>query len=441
MKIAVLDVYKNSPYRITKDTNGGYGVENDLGQGLFPQLLSLVAKKSIFWPPLTALNLISEFHQIGAKVAYCKSIRKIDHDVEYIFISVSIVNYSEEINAVKKLKEIRPNSKIFVFGSFLDYCQRDFRRLGAAVIIGEPEFLAQQVKLNRPNLNLLHDQGEVKILASNPDNLAPARWAQYVPRSQNYIAGNFSGIAPILATRGCPYSCFEYCTYPLQQGRKVRTTDPLKVIEDINYINKDSGVNRFIFRDPVFSINKKYAVNLLQEMAKRLTRKQFTIETHLNNIDMDMADLMAEASVTRVKFGIESASVDVMENVHRHSVEHDEQAKAINILKARNIKTDAMYIICQPLDTYQSINETIDYSIFLNTDLAQFSIFTPYPGTPYFEKMDKTTLLTNNWDDFTQFKLVYKHAKFTPEEARKMLGLAYKRYYINKLIKRQKVHV
>ena len=27
---------------------------------------------------------------------------------------------------------------------------------------------------------------------------------------------------PILATRGCPYSCFFYCTYPLQQGRKVR---------------------------------------------------------------------------------------------------------------------------------------------------------------------------------------------------------------------------
>jgi anaerobic magnesium-protoporphyrin IX monomethyl ester cyclase len=436
MKIAILDVYKNSPYRVTKDTNGGYGVENDLGQGLIPQILSRIAKKSMFWPPLTALNLISEFHQIGAKVAYCRNIEKIDNDVEYIFISVSIVSYNEEINAVKRLKEIRKNAKIFIFGSFLNYCENDFRRLGVAVIIGEPEFLAQQVKLNRPNLNLLHDQGKIKILASNPDNLAPARWAQYVPRSQNYIAGNFSGIAPILATRGCPYSCFEYCTYPLQQGRKVRTTDPLKVVEDINFINKDSKVNRFIFRDPVFSINKKYTVNLLQEMANKLSKKQFTIETHLNNIDTDMADLMAEASIARVKFGIESASPDVMENVSRHSVAQDEQAKAINILKARKIKTDAMYIICQPLDTYQSIDATIDYSIYLNTDLAQFSIFTPYPGTPYFEKINKANLLTDNWGDFTQFRLVYKHTNFTPEEARKMLGLAYKRYYVNKLFKR-----
>ena len=38
----------------------------------------------------------------------------------------------------------------------------------------------------------------------------------------NFLGFNSKPAIPIVATRGCPYSCFNYCTYPLQQGLKVR---------------------------------------------------------------------------------------------------------------------------------------------------------------------------------------------------------------------------
>ena len=59
-------------------------------------------------------------------------------------------------------------------------------------------------------------------------------------------------------------------------------------------------------------------------------------------------------------------------------------------------------------------------------------MFTPYPGTPFYEK-NKAQLLTNNYEDFTQYKLVYKHNNFTPDSARKELGMAYTKYYLGRI--------
>ena len=41
-----------------------------------------------------------------------------------------------------------------------------------------------------------------------------------------------------------------------------------------------------------------------------------------------------------------------------------------------------MYILGFPTDTDETINKTINYSKKLNTTYAQFSVWTPYPGTP-----------------------------------------------------------
>lgn len=434
MKIIILDVYRKSPYRISKDTNGGYGVENDLGSGLIPELMSRVAKHSIYWPPLAALNLISEFHALNEDVHFSKNVYDIDHTVDYVFLSISIVCSEFELQTLKYLKNKFPKLRIFAFGSFVEFYKKELLKSGASVIIGEPEFLAQQIKLNSSNLNLVHAQGEIKIISNDPDKLAPARWSKYVKANRNFILGNFSSFAPIIATRGCPYSCFEYCTYPLQQGRKVRSVSTEKMIEDIKYINTDSGASNFVFRDPVFSINKKYTHSLLDEMALKLSGFKFTIETHLNNIDEVMAEKLKEASVNWVKFGIESADPNVMEDVSRYNIEKNEQKKGIKLLKKNKIKTDAMYIVCQPLDTVESISNTVDYAIELDTNLAQFSMFTPYPGTPYYEKVKDSKLITKNFEDYTQFKLVFKHKNFTPQAAREILGKAYKKYYMRKLI-------
>ena len=97
---------------------------------------------------------------------------------------------------------------------------------------------------------------------------------------------------PINASRGCPYSCFYYCTYPKQQGRKLRLRNSDKIVKEMEYWYKKFGTKNFIFRDPVFSINKKHTSELLEKLASSTIKFNICIETHLKNIDDEMISLL-----------------------------------------------------------------------------------------------------------------------------------------------------
>ena len=45
------------------------------------------------------------------------------------------------------------------------------------------------------------------------------------------------------------------------------------------------GVKNFIFRDPVFSINKKHTIEILNKIISSKINVNICIETHLKNID------------------------------------------------------------------------------------------------------------------------------------------------------------
>jgi len=435
-KIVILDVYRKSPYRISKDTCGGYGTENDFGKGLPAFLLSRLAKFSLFWPPLAALNLLSEFlnnNQFDS--IYSQDPNIIDSSVDFVFVSTSIVCCDYELKTTKELIKKFPNIKFFAFGSFSKFYEERYREIGVCVIDGEPEFLFQNYNIDQKNLNLFHANGTVSSPKKNPNNLSLPLWVnQNSASTKNFLFGYRDGYYPIIATRGCPYSCYEYCVYPLQQGRVVNAASPEKIIDDVNFINQKTRAKNFVFRDPVFSINKKYTFDLLNAFAnKGFDKYSFTVETHLNNINEELAIAFYNSGVKWVKFGIESADMEVKKNVHRYTLDNDEQKQRVNICKKNKLKTVAMYILCQPEDNFDTHKTTIDYSKYLETDLAQFSLFTPYPGTPFYEK-NQEIINEDDFEKFNQYNLVFKHKIFNNEDAKKELGIAYKEYYLNKIL-------
>ena len=89
MKLLFLDVYKKSGSRISKDTAGGYGTENDLGDGVIGKLLSYLIKRTVFWPNLSFVQLLQEFESRGHTCHYHKKIGSninFDYDYDAIFV-------------------------------------------------------------------------------------------------------------------------------------------------------------------------------------------------------------------------------------------------------------------------------------------------------------------------------------------------------------------
>jgi anaerobic magnesium-protoporphyrin IX monomethyl ester cyclase len=425
MNILFIDSYPAVKFRISKDQNGGFGTANDYGDDIFSRFVSSIVKKSINFPPLYAVQSIGELVNNGHNVEFSNNFI-INRHFDLYVVTSSIVCHETEIEVIKRLKH--QNKNIFAIGPFATVMPKPYIDAGATVIVGEPEMFFHTYKEKE------FDKLE-KIIENFPvvdlDQLAIPGWKvifkNYTPRM------SFLGSGPavnINASRGCPYSCFFYCVYPLQQGRKLRLKSSDKLIYEMEYLNKELKVNNFLFRDPVFSIDRKHTLEICEKIINKNLKFNIGIETHLKNIDFDLANKLKKAGVKLMYVGIESGDIDVRKNSHRASENNDEQIKKVAYLEKIGIQVKAMYIIGMPSDTKEKFMSTLEYAKKLNSSYAQFSVFTPYPGTPAFKEYEGL-ITTTKFENFNQWQLVFKHPNFTENDVRNLLTRSYRTYYLN----------
>lgn len=424
MKILLLDLYPIRDYRLVKDTNGSYGTGNDFGDSFLCKILKKLTKKNLFWPTISTGYCLTVLKNLGHEVEYSNKFLE-GYDI-YILIS-SIISFDIEIKTIKKIKNLC--DKILAIGTFAANNPSEYINNGCSVIFNEPEFYFMEkgiasIDFQIPQLIVSND------LNNNVNELPFPSWDYFLKKgllSYGLIKKKIT--IPILATRGCPYSCSHYCVYPLSQGKKIRSRDPLNIVEEIEYWNKNYHVKNFVFRDPVFSINKKHTLELCNLIIEKNLKFQFVIETHLNNLDDEIISVLKQSGMNMVKVGIESFDEDVLDASKRKSISSDLQMDRIRKLENNKIKVVTMYIIGMIGDNEKKAIATLNYAKKLNTFISQISIFTPYPGTPVFREY-KSKIMEKNFENFNQYNLVFEHEEYDNKLARKILDKFYNNYYL-----------
>ena len=447
MKVLMLDVYRSGRARVSKDTNGGYGTVNDYGDGFIAGLLTRWKARRVEWPPLSGVYAAGVLRASGHDVTYRKAVLgevgpSLVDGVDLCLLTSSAVCHETEIESIRRLRSGVP---IGVIGPFATSVPRPYIDAGAFVIAGEPEiYLRREKSLDRllsasgtvtppPYAGTpTNREGDLRIDAELDDLPLPA-WdlvgETALPR-YGLTRRKSTSFLPLIATRGCPYSCSHYCVYPLQQGKQPRLRSPRKIVEEMCHWQDTRGVSLFMFRDPVFSLNRKHTLRLCDEIMQSERRFHFIVETHLNNIDEELSRRLKLAGLVMVKTGIESSDEDALTSAKRFSVEQRVQLDRIRFLESLGIRVTCFYMFGFLEDTVASCTRTIDYAQALNTYGAQFSVFTPYPGTPAFVDY-QAKLITETYEDFTQWQLVFKHDHLSAGQMRALLGHAYRRYYTN----------
>ena len=79
------------------------------------------------------------------------------------------------------------------------------------------------------------------------------------------------------------------------------------------------------------------------------------VETHLNNLDDEMINLLKTVGLELFYVGVESSSHVVLKDMKRFTVEHDKQYKVIKKCEDAGIKVKTMFIIGNPEDTKDTI--------------------------------------------------------------------------------------
>ena len=407
-KILVLDVYPNVDYRISKDQNGGYGTANDYGDSILSKLLKFLVKGSVDFPPLYSVQVCGELINTNNEVFYKREEHNFE-EYDLIIVPSSIVCHESEIEKIKEIVDLK--KKVIVIGPFASSNPDNYLEAGASVLKGEPEMFFHKLKIDDDFLNNIP-----KLIENNNsydlDELSYPGWEiifkNYIPKMK------FLGKGPainIYASKGCPYQCFYYCVYPLQQGRKLRTKSPSRVVDEMLYFYNKLNIKNFIFRDPVFSLNRKHTIELCDKLISLDIKFSICIETHLKNIDDELAIKLYQAGIRLIYVGIETSDEEVKKNAHRSSEKNDLQIEKVKFLQKIGIDIKAMYIIGLPTDTEKTYLKTLNFSKKISSTYAQFSVFTPYPGTPAYEGY-KDKIIAPRYEDFNQWQLVFKHENF-----------------------------
>ncbi len=436
MKFVILDVYPQENHRLIKDTAGGYGTGNNFGKDLFSKLLNIYVDSKIGMPAMEIMY-ISSILKIDNEVHYTRKLEdpKII-EADFVIFPSSIIAHETEINALEKLKD----KKIFVTGIFSNIVKDKYQKKNTVIVKNESDtFFYNLQKLGKLNndflMSIFEDHKLINQFYSpvDLDDLPFPDWSDYsksYPLRNDFFSLKQKIAIPILATRGCPYSCFNYCTYPLQQGRKVRARSVQNIVEEIKYWQNKIGTNKFVFRDPVFSINRKHTISLCNEIINQKLNITFMVETHLNNMDDEMIKLLKKAGLELIYVGVESSNHVVLEDMKRFTIEHDKQYEIIKKCEDAGIIVKTMFIIGNPEDTEDTINASIQYSKYLPSLYAQFSVFTPYPGTPVYGDF-KELINVEELEKFNQYNLVFKHKNLSAEKIEKLKSSAYIKFYLN----------
>jgi len=422
MNFFLLDVYQERNLRVSKDTNGGYGTVNDYGGGLVSRFLSRIKKSNVDFPSLTLSYTVAALKKQGHRVSYGRNSMP-PPDTEVVLLLSSIVEHSAELEWGRLLKG--KGFHVGYIGSFARMMKDSYLAAGDFVVDEEAEFFFL-TPVTKEKLRGVVSSGASRL---SLDDLPFPDWSLFQKKNLKYgLYGAGTSFFPMLATRGCPFSCRYYCTYPLGQGTVVRFRSPKNIVDEIERLIKEYGAQTILFRDPVFGINRGKTVELLEEIIRRDLKIKFVIETHLSLLDEEMIKLFSRAGLITVKVGIEAADSGRLESYHRKDVNRSSELETIRKLERAGIGVICFYILAFPTDTWDSCVGTIKHAVMLNTIGAQFSVCTPYPGTAFYDAI-KDRITAKKFDDFTQFNLVYKHDHLTPLDVDKLMSLAYNKYY------------
>ena len=217
-------------------------------------------------------------------------------------LATSIVAHESELEAIAQLKM---NIPVIAVGPFATSLPDPYINEGAKVIIGEPEFYFLNFSLNKNQIKKLPSKIFFNHFFSLDDLHYPAWDLVFKYKKPKFSFLSKGQTIPIQSTRGCPYSCSYYCTYPLQQGKKLRQRNTDEVLKEMIYWNKTLSVSSFQFRDPVFTIDKKYTEELCDKIINSKYKFNFAAEFHLKDIDYELALKLNQAGLKIAFVGID----------------------------------------------------------------------------------------------------------------------------------------
>lgn len=222
---------------------------------------------------------------------------------------------------------------------------------------------------------------------------------------------------PIMASRGCPYSC-TYCNNHalrrILQGSYVRFRSVENVIEEIalrikQYYTK--GFRYFYFFDDTFILDTNYVTKFCSQFKEKGFHQmlRWSVNIRANLVTDDLMRVLKDAGCYQVRMGVESGNDDIRNKIYRRGMTNQEIINASRIIKKNNLQLRLYFMVGAPQETLEMMQESFQMAQTLNVDDVFFGVLYPLPGTDI-RKMcvDECIIEEKNTSGFSEVAAVEK---------------------------------
>ena len=359
----------------------------------------------------------------GVDVAKCLAIAK---DFDHIIINTSTPSLKNDCKVAEAIKAQKPTTKIGFIGAHTMVLPTETLKASPAIDwVGRKEFdfTCKEVAEDRDlatiaGLSYKDKDGRIK---HNPEremiqDMDTLPWVADVYKRDLQIEKYFIGylLHPYISMytgRGCPAQC-TFCLWPQTiGGHKYRVRSPENVAAEMAYAKKlFPQVREFFFDDDTFTANLPRA----REIAKKLAPLGVTWSCNSRaNLDYDTIKSFKESGLRLFLVGYESGNQEILNRIKK-GIQLEEARRFTQACHKAGVVIHGTFILGLPVETRETIEQTIRFAMELDVFSIQVSLAAPYPGTElydmarqngWFAKQDKTDIVRQ--DGFQQSSLEY----------------------------------
>ena len=360
-------------------------------------------------------------HHIGMEE--CLRIAK---GFDHVIINTSTPSLKNDCKVTEAIKQQKPGTKIGFVGAHAMVLPTETLKASWAIDwVGRKEFdfTCKEVAEGRElstikGLSYKDSEGKIK---HNPEremiaDMDSLPWVADVYKRDLEIEKYFIGYlqhpyVSMYTGRGCPAQC-TFCLWPQTiGGHKYRVRSAQNVADEMAYMKKSfPQVREFFFDDDTFTANLPRA----REIAKKLG--PLGVDWSCNsraNLDYDTIKSFKDNGLRLFLVGYESGNDETLTRIKK-GVTTDEMRRFTKDCHKAGVVIHGTFILGLPVETKETIEQTINFAKELDVFSLQVSLAAPYPGTELYEqaklngwfvKKDKTDLVEG--DGLQQSTLEY----------------------------------
>lgn len=225
-----------------------------------------------------------------------------------------------------------------------------------------------------------------------------------VPRRELLNLKRYLNIPIVQSSRGCINHC-DFCCVPASWGRNFHHRPIPEVVEEIKALPS----KKIIFMDPSVAGDLTYFEKLITAITPLGVKwvGAATVEVAANE---RLLKLAIKSGCKGFLLGLESVTQDSLNNSAKPFNKVSAYEDVIKRLHDHGLLIVGTFMLGMDNDDLSVFEKTYEFVNKMKIDLPRYGIYTPFPGTPAFKRLEKEKrIITREWAKYN-----YEHAVFTP---------------------------